>query len=78
LVRLRRRAAQQYAQPVDGHAEAHHQQAGDDADEDGEQKEEAFLSGRRDRSGFLGRVVRCRSYLFLYLHGDSLYRFVLC
>ncbi len=39
-----RLALQQDGEPVDGHAEADDEQAGDDADEDGEQQQQALFA----------------------------------
>jgi hypothetical protein len=59
-MRLRRRAEQQHAEPFDGHPEGDYQQAGDDADEDGEQKKDSFFASRRDASNdVFGCSSRC-------------------
>ena len=44
LIGMRHGAEQQYTQPLDGHAEANHQQSREQADEDGENKKEAIAA----------------------------------
>ena len=80
LMWVGRRAEQQDAEPLDGHAEGDDEQAGDDADEDGEQKEDALFAARGDAGDHLffedvGVVGSCSAMAELFCIWLWLHRF---